>query len=65
MRISALDPKIEGNQNFGVNGKGVKGTANFDIAMVHWKRSSRAPLGATQAPSLIKFDARGLKTSLE
>jgi hypothetical protein len=26
MRFSALDPKIEVNQNFGVNEKGVKGS---------------------------------------
>jgi len=53
----------------GKTSRAVFGTVNFDIVMVHYleevKSGTSFPLGATQALSLIKFDAPGLETSSE
>jgi nucleoside-diphosphate-sugar epimerase len=63
VHIAALDPKIEGNQNFGVNWNGINGIDwddKLDIVKKNFPKeveSGLFPLGGSQASNLIKFDA--------
>ena len=63
VHIAALDPKIEGNQNFGVNSNGVDGIQwddAIDIVKKHFPKEVEKgvfPLGGSQKSNLVKFDA--------
>ena len=64
LHIAALDPKIEGNRNFGANCNGIDGIewdSAIEIVKKHFPKAVESgifPLGGSQKSEPLSFDAR-------